>query len=133
MRRFATAINCMDGRTQIAVIRHVQRRSGARFVDSITEAGPDGILARGGKGAAAAAIRRRLRISMNAHGSRICYIVAHHGCAGNPVSRSVHMRHLIRAVRTVRTWAPGLTVVPLWVDGKWKVHEVRPDPRSGRG
>ena len=126
MRRFATAINCMDGPTQIAVIRYVQRHTGARFVDSITEAGPDGILARSGRSTAAAAIRRRLKISMNAHGSRVCFVVAHHGCAGNPVSRKEHLRHVVRAVRRVKSWVPEMTIVPLWVDEKLKVREVKP-------
>ena len=125
MPRFATVVNCMDGRTQLAVIRHVQRRTGARFVDSITEAGPDGILARSGTSAAARAIRRRLGVSEKAHGSRTCYVVAHHDCAGNPVSRAQHLKHVARAVARVRKWAPGMTVIPLWVDGKWKVHELR--------
>lgn len=130
MPRFAAVINCMDGRTQIPVLRHVQRRTGAEFVDSITEAGADGVLARGGRGAAVAAIKRRLRISILVHGTKTCYVVAHYRCAGNPVGKAAHLKALSRAVARVRSWEPRLKIVPVWVDGKKKVHEVR---RGGTG
>lgn len=37
---FATAINCMDGRTQLAVTAFMKSRYGVDFVDMITEPGP---------------------------------------------------------------------------------------------
>ena len=43
--RFCTAINCMDGRVQPPVIRHLQGRFNAE-VGSITGPGPDLLLAK---------------------------------------------------------------------------------------
>ena len=37
---FAAAINCMDGRIQIAIIRHLKKKYGIKYVDIITEPGP---------------------------------------------------------------------------------------------
>ena len=42
---FCTAINCMDGRTQLPVIEFLKDKFGVEFVDTITEPGPVRILA----------------------------------------------------------------------------------------
>jgi len=36
---FCTAINCMDGRTQLPVNEFMRRKLGVAYVDTITEAG----------------------------------------------------------------------------------------------
>ena len=41
--RFCTVINCMDGRVQLPVIRHMKERFNAEYVDSITEPGPNNL------------------------------------------------------------------------------------------
>jgi len=38
---FCTAINCMDGRVQIPVISFLEERFNARYVDVISEPGPN--------------------------------------------------------------------------------------------
>ena len=40
MNTFFTAINCMDGRVQLPVIKYVQEKFDILFVDMITEPGP---------------------------------------------------------------------------------------------
>ena len=44
---FATAINCMDGRTQEPIISWAKKAFEVDYVDAITEPGPDKILAEG--------------------------------------------------------------------------------------
>jgi hypothetical protein len=44
---FATAIDCIDGRAQDPVAAWIRARFGVRYVDTVTQAGADGILARG--------------------------------------------------------------------------------------
>ncbi len=44
-KKFATLINCMDGRVQLPVSRWIKKNFGVDFVDTITEPGPNGILA----------------------------------------------------------------------------------------
>ena len=67
---FCTAINCMDGRTQLPVIEFLRRQFDAAYVDSVTEPGPVRILADRADPAAVASIRRRVEISLHKHGSR---------------------------------------------------------------
>jgi len=121
---FCTAINCMDGRTQLPVIRYLQRRFKVEFVDTITEAGPNRILANGEALEQIEAIRKRTDISIAAHGSNVIAIVGHHDCAGNPVSDEEQWAHLKQAVTRIRQWYPTLTVLALWVDDQWRVREL---------
>jgi S-methylmethionine-dependent homocysteine/selenocysteine methylase len=44
-KKFGTAINCMDGRTQLPVLDWVKKNYDVDYVDMITEAGADKILA----------------------------------------------------------------------------------------
>ena len=44
-KKFATAINCMDGRAQEPVIEYMKKSYGVDYVDMITEPGPNRILA----------------------------------------------------------------------------------------
>jgi hypothetical protein len=41
---FVTAINCIDGRTQLPVINFAQKKYGIDYVDMVTEPGPIKIL-----------------------------------------------------------------------------------------
>ena len=61
--RFCSAINCMDGRVQLPVIRYLQNRFNVDYVDSITEAGPNLILSEAKNTSSTQAIFERLKIS----------------------------------------------------------------------
>ncbi len=37
---FCTAINCMDGRTQLPVIEFLKNKLSVEYVDTVTEPGP---------------------------------------------------------------------------------------------
>ena len=65
---FCTAINCMDGRVQLPVIKFLMEEMKADYVDNITEPGPIKILAE--RGERVSAIRDRVDISVKKHGSR---------------------------------------------------------------
>ncbi len=121
---FATTINCMDGRTQLPVIDFLRRRFGVDFVDSITEPGPNGILAKCEDRAAVESIKQRVDISTTQHGSRQIAIVAHHACAGNPTDSETQISQLLTATKTVRSWGFRGEIVRLWIDEAWQVHEV---------
>ena len=122
---FATAINCMDGRTQVPVIDFVRKKYGVDYVDMITDPGPVRILAENKDKAALESIRRRVEISTGKHGSEHLVIVAHHDCAGNPVEKDVQIRQLREAIKTVRSWAFKTEIISLWIDEKWTAQEVR--------
>jgi carbonic anhydrase len=120
--KFATAVNCMDGRVQLPVIEYMRKKFGVDFVDSVTEAGADGIL--GHRSARVTAIKKRVEISVKKHGSRVVAVVGHHDCAGNPVSKETHIKEIKDDVKIVSEWFPGVKVVGLWVGEDWKVREV---------
>ena len=120
--RFCTAINCMDGRVQ--VIRYLRERFEGAYVDEITEAGPVGMLAADPESELSQAIYRKVDISVNAHGSRVVAVVAHHDCAGNPKPKEAQIEDLHKSVDALRQRYPDLQIVPLWVGEDWQAQEV---------
>jgi len=124
-KKFATAINCMDGRVQMPVIEFLKRKYGVDYVDMITEPGPNRILAENINGLIIESIRRRVEISILKHNSRLVAVVAHHDCAGNPVDNETQLKHLLAAIETVKSWGYDVQIVGLWIDEKWDVHEVK--------
>jgi hypothetical protein len=122
--RFAAAINCMDGRTQLPVIEWMKRQYGVDYVDTITEPGPVRLLAEATAAPALESIRRRLSISVTRHGSSRVAIVAHADCAGNPVGKETQLNQLRAAAATVLSWGPGTSVDLLWLGDNWQVERV---------
>ncbi len=121
---FCTAINCMDGRVQLPVIRYLQDRFNAENVDSITEPGPNLILAKRTDEDLIQSIRRRIDISVEKHSSVGMALAGHHDCAGNPATEKEQMQHLIAGIEFLRRQYPNIPVIGLWVDEKWQVHEI---------
>ena len=120
---FATAINCMDGRTQEPIISWAKKTFEVDYVDAITEPGPDKILA-GGPDALVESIRNRVMISVNKHGSQNVIIVSHHDCAGNPVSKEEHLDQLKKSVDVISSWKLGVKTIGVWIGEDWKVNKL---------
>jgi len=116
---FATAINCIDGRAQIPVIERIKGRFGVTYVDMITEPGADGVMASGPQ-AAIEAIKQKVQLSVERHGSHVVAVAAHHDCLANPASREQHLEHLKQAVEHVRSWGLPVRVIALWVNEWWR-------------
>ncbi len=121
---FCTLINCMDGRTQEPAMTWLKERTGVEYVDSITEAGPDGILTNH-EHPLLQNILTRIRISRDKHGSKVLALVAHHDCAGNPGERAMHLQHLTKAANTLKRLNLGMQFFALWIDENWEVHLVQ--------
>ena len=122
--RFCTAINCMDGRIQMPVIRYLLERFNVEYVDSITEAGPNLILSEQKNHVPIQSILERLKISIESHRSVGVAIVGHHDCAGNPAPRDDQIAHIQKATPFLRQQYENLEIIGLWVDENWEVHEV---------
>ena len=123
---FCTVVNCMDGRTQVNVNEYLKVRFHVDFVDTVTEAGPNGLLAREPDGPTVASVFSRIDISVNKHGSVGIGVVGHHDCAGNPGGAAHQAADTQKAVEALRRRYPSLTVVGLWVDDTWSVTEIDP-------
>jgi carbonic anhydrase len=120
--KFATVINCMDGRVQDPVNKWMKEQTGATYIDVITEAGPDKIMS--STATASRLILSRVLVSRDKHNSKQLALVAHADCAGNPVSKEAHLKHLKQAGKIISTWELGMHVMMLWVDKNWDVHLI---------
>ncbi|MHC4798252.1 MAG: carbonic anhydrase, partial [Planctomycetota bacterium] len=77
---FATAINCMDGRTILPVTEWMKHNFQVDYVDMITEAGPDKVLSQGTP-AQVQSIKDLVSISVEKHNSKVIALIGHHDCA----------------------------------------------------
>ena len=127
---FCTAVNCMDGRVQLPVIRFLMDRYSVRYVDSVTEPGPNRILTDGTDTRGVRSILRRVDISVKHHGSRTIAVVGHADCTGNPSDDQTQAAQTLRAAEMLRRAYPDLTVVALWVGADWQVSLVPEERRE---
>ncbi|MCK5306796.1 MAG: hypothetical protein KAJ66_06640 [Candidatus Omnitrophica bacterium] len=122
--KFCTVINCMDGRVQIPVINYLRDRFNVDYVDSITEPGPNLILAENNNKALTESILARLKISIENHRSIGVAIAGHYDCAGNPAPKEEQVAHIRKAIEFLRQRYGEIEIIGLWVDENWKVNEV---------
>lgn len=120
--KFATVINCMDGRVQDPVNAWMKQKTGADYIDVITEAGPDKLMA--STATASRLILKRILVSRDKHQSQVLALVAHHDCAGNPVSKEDHLKHLHRAAKILETWNLRMQILLIWVNEVWEVELI---------
>jgi len=121
-QKFATVINCMDGRVQDPVNTWMKAKTGATYIDVITEAGPDRVMSL--TATASRLILSRILVSRDQHQSKQLALVAHNDCAGNPVSKADHLKHLTQAGKIISTWDLGMDLMMLWVNEDWEVELV---------
>ncbi len=121
---FACSVNCMDGRAQDAVENYMKEHYGVKYVDMITEAGPNKILAGGTDKAIIDDIQKRVEISVHHHKSNVVAIAAHDGCAGNPVSKEEQIIHLRKAKEKIESFGLNVEVIMLYVPEGWEKAEL---------
>ena len=114
----------MDGRVQLPVIRYLQGRFNVEHVDSITEPGPNLILAKRTDEDLVQSILRRINISMERHSSVAIALAGHYECAGNPASQKEQKQHLVAGIDFLSLQYRDIQIIGLWVDENWKVHEI---------
>lgn len=120
--KFGTCLNCMDGRVQIPVIQWIQKEYGLDYIDMITEAGMDGLLAQ--DDVDITSIIEKINISLDNHNSKIIFIVGHFDCAGNPVSDETHRKHIRMAVERLKSIKSSCEVIGLWVPKERLVEKI---------
>lgn len=121
---FVTAINCMDGRVQKPVMDFAIAKFGADYVDIVTEAGPDNILSENKDIDTIESIKKRVLISVEKHESKVIIIAGHHDCAGNPVEKEMHYKHIRESVENIKKWNFDVEVCGVWVDESWGVQLI---------
>jgi hypothetical protein len=106
------------------VIEYVKARYRLNYVDMVAEAGPIGILSGSSECVIAKSIRKRVETSITKRNNKIIAVVAHYGCAGNPIERDAQLEQMRTAVRVVESWDYKARVIGLWVDEIWAAHEI---------
>ena len=124
MNTFGTAINCMDGRVQVAIHEYIKQNYGVTYVDTITLAGPVKVIARRKPFNLVKDLRRRVRISVEIHQSKIVALVGHTDCAGISEPDELQKIHLIESVKRVKKWYPQIEVIGLWLDDDFQVVKI---------
>ena len=123
-KRFGTALNCIDGRTQIPVIKWMKENFCVDYVDLITEPGMDKVLSQG-QWNEIERLKENVIISITAHDSNVVAVVGHYDCAANPVSDCVHFQDILESTYEVKSWGLSVIVIGLWVDEFGCVHVVQ--------
>lgn len=117
--KFGTAINCIDGRAQLPVKSWMKEKFRLDHIDIVTEPGPEkAILERGED------LKRKVLVSINAHGSGIVAIAGHHDCAANNVGKEEKVAQIKKTAGIVKSWGLSVEVVGLYVNEKWGVEVV---------
>ena len=119
---FGTVLECMDGRPLSKVAAYLAASFGVRHVDTITTAGLVKHLASDTE--QTSTLLANLDVSLTSHGSRHVAVVAHHDCAGNPVSGEEQREQVAQAVARLAEIHPDPEIVGLWVDEHWTLEEV---------
>ncbi len=119
----------MDGRVQIPVNEWMREYLDVDYVDTITGPGVDLILSKGQFGEVNS-IRERVMISIEAHGSGTVAVVGHYDCAGNPVSKEEHIKHINDSVDKIASWGISVRILGLWVDENWRIEIIRDERKS---
>ncbi|MBS4539349.1 hypothetical protein GOQ27_12810 [Clostridium sp. D2Q-11] len=123
-KKFVTSINCIDGRTQEPIIKYLKSEYNADYIDMITEAGPNKILAEYTDTSIVESIKSRVEVSTGKHLSKIISIVGHYDCGGNPADELTQKEQIKSSVNNVQAWNEAVTVIGLWVDDTWTVNRV---------
>ena len=91
----------------------------------ITKPGPNKILSENKDKNSIESIKGSVKISVEAHKSRLIAVVGHHDCAGNPTDKETQIQHILSAVKTVTVWDFDVRIIGLWVDENWMVCRIQ--------
>ncbi|MFC1948110.1 carbonic anhydrase [Chloroflexota bacterium] len=121
---FGTVINCMDGRVQVPVIDLLKKNYNLDYIDTVTEPGPELVLAENSDNFTIQSIKRKVEISVSRHNSTLIAVAGHMDCAGNPADSRTKQEQITKAIGTVRSWKYGVRLVGLFVDEDWEVRQI---------
>lgn len=102
----------------------MKRKTGADYIDMVTEPGPVRILDLQEPAPLLESVKNRLDISVRKHGASFIGIFGHHDCAGNPLPREAQEPQVRESVRRVAGWFPEAEVRGYWIDHHWEVYPV---------
>jgi hypothetical protein len=129
-QRFATAINCMDGRAQLPAMDWLRLHCNVDYVDLITEPGAVKYLTQESSDEMFR-IRKTAKLAFDVHASSVIAVVGHHDCLANPVSKEEQVKQIGEAVTVVGSWGLAERVVGLYVN-EWRSVDLVSDTLANR-
>jgi len=103
----------MDGRIQGPIQDYLKNSFDVKYVDTITEPGPCGIIAENKDKNAIDSILRRVKISVDIHKSNLIAISGHYDCAGNPCAEKIQKEQIKQSIEYLKNLYPGVEVIGL--------------------
>ncbi len=128
---FATAITCIDGRVQQPIVDWMKLNLNVRYVDLITEPGPDMVLSSGPPNLISEIIRK-VSFSVRYHASGVVAVSGHHDCAANVTDKEEHIEQILDGVRVLISHHINARVLGLWL-GEWNSVELVWDTQEREG
>lgn len=122
--KFATAINCIDGRVQEPVTEFIRKNYGFDYVDMITVPGPDKLLSEYKNANEIGSVKDRVSLSCNNRGAKLLFIAGHYDCIANPCAEQEHLRQIKKAVQNIKRWKLVPEVCGIWVGKDWEARAV---------
>jgi len=121
--KFATSINCIDGRVQTPISNWIKRKYSVDYVDIVTHPGSDKVMSENID--IIAQIKSKVLISINAHNSKLVVVSGHHDCAANISSKDKHLIQIQKSINIVKSWRLSISVIGLWVNDQWEIEQVQ--------
>ncbi|TDQ42788.1 carbonic anhydrase [Aureibacillus halotolerans] len=122
-KEFVTVINCMDGRVQESVQQWMQETHNAKYVDSITDAGPNKLILDGTEDDIKR-FKKMLDVSILIHHSSLVAVVGHEGCAGNPAPEREQCTMTEKAAEIIQSWYPDVQVIALYATLEGQIKQL---------
>ena len=123
LRKFATSINCVDGRIQLPISNWIKQKYSIDYVDTVTHPGSDKVMSEKNIDDITQ-IKSKVLISINAHNSKIIVVSGHHDCASNLSTKEMHLTQIQKSINIVKSWKLPVSVIGLWVNDQWKIEQV---------
>jgi hypothetical protein len=129
---FFTAVGCMDGRVQEVVAAFGREKFGAKYPDTVTEAGLVGQLAKDivDQNLHDALQFKVVTVSIGKHHAGGVVVHGHAECAGNPVDDEKQKEDIRKSVTVIKSLVGEIPVVGVFVhrdttdSSKWLAEEV---------
>ncbi len=112
---FFTLVGCMDGRVQEAATAFGQEKFGARYPDTITEAGLVGKLTFTDHDLLDAIKFKVVDVSIGKHHAKGVIVHGHSECAGNPVDDEQQKEDIRRSVEIIKSMVGSTPVVGVFI------------------
>jgi carbonic anhydrase len=120
--KFATCLNCIDGRTHLPLIDWIKTTHNIEYVDLITEPAMLELLSHDINNNRA--LIDKIRLSLEKHKPTLIIAAGHYDCAACTKNNLDHKKDIGRAVENITQLFPGIPVCGLWVNENWTVEEI---------